>query len=72
MTKREVFKWLGSQGCDIIVKEGVNNTAPPIIVENKRMKTFSFFALPKDDEDVPKQAITKLIKDLGIEPPPKF
>jgi hypothetical protein len=72
MNKRQLFIWLKEQGCDISVREGVNNSAPPIIFKNSRNNTFSYFALPRHDDVVPRQSVEKIIKDLGIEPPKGF
>lgn len=72
MNKRELFQWLKSQGCDVIPKEGVNNTAPPIEVVNKKTGRYSYFALPSYSDEVSSKTVEKLVRDLGLEPPKKF
>ena len=68
----EVFKWLKEQNCDINTKEGINNTAPPIEIVNRKTGRYSYFALPMYTDVVSRKSIEKLIKDLGIEPPVNF
>jgi hypothetical protein len=72
MTKRQFFQWLRDEGCEIKPKEGINNTAPPIEVVNKRGDRYSYIALPYYTDDVSDDTIEKLIKDLGLQPPKRF
>ena len=72
MNKRELFQWLNSQGCDVIPKDGVNNTAPPIEVVNRKTNRYSYFALPHYTDTVSRKTIEKLTRELGIEPPKNF
>jgi hypothetical protein len=45
MNKREFFKWLSQQGCEIKPKEGVNNTAPPLEINKAHPERYCYFTL---------------------------
>lgn len=72
MNKREFFQWLREQKCEVRPKEGINNTAPPIEIVNTKNNRYSYFASPYHTDTVSRKAIEKIIRDLGIEPPPNF
>lgn len=72
MNKRELYQWLLSEGCEIRPKEGINNSAPPIEVVNKKTGRFSYFASPASRDEVSKNTVQKLIRDLGLQPPQNF
>jgi hypothetical protein len=72
MNKRAFFEWLKTQGCDVEPREGINNSAPPLVITNSKNGRFSYLSLLARDEIVPRKAIEKVIRDLGIEPPKGF
>ena len=72
MNRREFYQWSKDRGCEVRPKEGINNTAPPIEIVNKKTGRYSYFALPYNVDTVSRKSIEKLIRDLGIEPPENF
>ena len=72
MNKRELYQWLKSQGCDVIPKEGINNTAPPVEVVNKKTGRYSYFALPNYTDEVSSKTIEKLVKRFRARAANKF
>jgi hypothetical protein len=71
MNKPDFFKWLKDEGCDIIPKEGINNSSPPIEAINRKTKAYCYFFLSPYSDKVSADTIEKCIKQLGISAPPQ-
>lgn len=72
MDKSDFFQWLRRQGCEIIPKEGINNSAPPVEIVNRKTGRYKYIALDPRYDDVPRGIIEALTKHLGIQPPDNF
>lgn len=71
MNYREFTEWLRREKCEVEPREGLNNSMPPLVITNRVTGRYSYFA-PLNYDRIPRSAIEKLIRDLGIQPPDGF